>query len=41
MGCLDEACDFEAVEARDILLHVQNVHNNGREVKYVSLKPFF
>ena len=32
MGCYDKVCEFEAVEVRDILLHIQSVHNNGREV---------
>jgi len=33
MGCYDTTCDFEAVEERDILLHIQNAHNNGKEVE--------
>jgi len=32
MGCKDVACPFEAVEERDILLHIQHVHNDGKEV---------
>jgi len=31
-GCYDTECEFEAVEEQDILLHIQNVHNNGKEV---------
>jgi len=32
MGCNDAACAFEAVEEQDILLHIQHVHNDGKEV---------
>ena len=32
MGCYDIECGFEAADARDVLLHIQKVHRNGKEV---------
>jgi len=32
LGCYETTCEFEAVEERDIVLHIQNAHNNGKEV---------
>jgi len=32
MGCYGIECGFEAADARDVLLHIQKVHRNGKEV---------
>ena len=39
LGCHEIACAFEALEERDILSHIQIVHNNEKEVILLMVHP--